>query len=851
MIANNNTTLPNLSAVCQGPLSWRVQSATRVINECSAKEVSGVFRTLVQSVFGAAGPSDPGMLGWGLQLFTKGQHPTEYQQLYNFLCSQGPLVTIALRHAQDPYMHFEFPISFLPASAQAGIAEGSAGPLYTGKVHNPGPGKLPHTILLNSLEYYLFHFCYYLLHVGQSEGCEGLAWTCVGDAIYPSLLEDYLTTFLPCDGSAPPAPQHICPDNTPLPNRLAASGLQQLTNLMSPISTPQRGGSPQLSAPYTSSPLVRGGGQQPLPPRHATWTSQTVAQILVEMWINVCQPGTSGRHPSTPHSPPSSPLAPRYASSPQQQMQMGWCQQDAAPPEYRPHWFLQPVPLGIAPSIMSEHIRAVRMIIKHFHYFSNSTKPAQPSPLDPLRRTLWTMCRKSFYGLFVQLLARWPLDSSFRLLLEAWLSYIQPWRYTDINRPPDTSESSLPVDWSWQRFVADNLLLYSGILAAVLPRLLRLDLSAPKNAHMLYRITKVLSLPNLSSLLQATEDALLCSSHSLLPHSPPSDPSPQGGRLTPHAAMMVARSHLLEMEGSHYVYTPIFGQHTLDLIREVMCSVRSAEAAVEAELDAIAPPKQSGSSGGGAVSTLVSWLQAAAGGAVTADNTTEELQRSLLHLQAAADHLHSLFGVSGGSTLHLTSDSSPSKSRAVVPDQVLTDHGFVLTDEGRRQLVSGLRRKDLKFEGDPDLRPIGFGEFALLVRWLYSLATFLNTKYASRLLTGYHSTGVIGVLWRCVLQPPLIVYEYHKPGGVSHSECGAAYPTRVARHLPPRLCFRAAASRQAVVSVVAASLLLQVLCGLSLPSQLLYVLLPALLLYFLVQLLLSATGRAAVATPRS
>lgn len=47
------------------------------------------------------------------------------------------------------------------------------------------------------------------------------------------------------------------------------------------------------------------------------------------------------------------------------------------------------------------------------------------------------------------------------------------------------------------------------------------------------------------------------------------------------------------------------------------------------------------------MSTLVSWLQAAAGGAVTADNTTEELQRSLLHLHAAADHLHSLFGVMG------------------------------------------------------------------------------------------------------------------------------------------------------------------------------------------------------------
>lgn len=41
---------------------------------------------------------------------------------------------------------------------------------------------------------------------------------------------------------------------------------------------------------------------------------QTVAQILVEMWINVCQPGVSGCHPAAPHSPPSSPLAPRYTA---------------------------------------------------------------------------------------------------------------------------------------------------------------------------------------------------------------------------------------------------------------------------------------------------------------------------------------------------------------------------------------------------------------------------------------------------------------------------------------------------------------------------------------------------------
>lgn len=76
------------SQVCQGPISWRVQSAGRVLAETSPKDVTTVLRTLVQSVFGAAGPAEPGVLGWGLQLFTKSQHPTEYQQLMAFLSSQ-------------------------------------------------------------------------------------------------------------------------------------------------------------------------------------------------------------------------------------------------------------------------------------------------------------------------------------------------------------------------------------------------------------------------------------------------------------------------------------------------------------------------------------------------------------------------------------------------------------------------------------------------------------------------------------------------------------------------------------------------------------------------------------------
>lgn len=54
----------------------------------------------------------------------------------------------------------------------------------------------------DSFEFYLYHFSHYLLHVGSTGNT--LAWTSTEDAVYPTLLEDYLGTFLPCDGTVPP-----------------------------------------------------------------------------------------------------------------------------------------------------------------------------------------------------------------------------------------------------------------------------------------------------------------------------------------------------------------------------------------------------------------------------------------------------------------------------------------------------------------------------------------------------------------------------------------------------------------------------------------------------------------------
>lgn len=58
----------------------------------------------------------------------------------------------------------------------------------------------------------------------------------------------------------------------------------------------------------------------------------------------------------------------------------------------------------------------------------------------------------------------------------------------------DTSledQRSAEIDSSFIPFISENLLAYTEIFQLVVPRFLRLNLTVPKNATMLFRLTKV------------------------------------------------------------------------------------------------------------------------------------------------------------------------------------------------------------------------------------------------------------------------------------------------------------------------------------------------------------------------
>ena len=72
----------------------------------------------------------------------------------------------------------------------------------------------------------------------------------------------------------------------------------------------------------------------------------------------------------------------------------------------------------------------------------------------------------------------------------------------------EDASTVIDVDGKWQQFVADNILFYTHTLRLLLPRFFRMDLTASKNALMLFRIAKIFSQNGLRQLIRNAESGL-------------------------------------------------------------------------------------------------------------------------------------------------------------------------------------------------------------------------------------------------------------------------------------------------------------------------------------------------------
>lgn len=151
----------------------------------------------------------------------------------------------------------------------------------------------------------------------------------------------------------------------------------------------------------------------------------------------------------------------------------------------------------------SEFIRVVRVLVKTLHAFANSTD-IDVSPMAALRSLAQPMMNAQMNVFLCSIIQRWPLDSSFSVVLELWLCYIQPWRYT-LNKQQGLDDNQLagPIPIKYERFILENSATYTQIFIQLLPRFERLDFGSLKNVSMLYRLTKVFGQSNLGELLRS------------------------------------------------------------------------------------------------------------------------------------------------------------------------------------------------------------------------------------------------------------------------------------------------------------------------------------------------------------
>ncbi|XP_043281782.1 sphingomyelin phosphodiesterase 4 isoform X2 [Venturia canescens] len=711
------------------PLVQRCRELAILIDESSTTELQHVFPILIDSLFGVTN-----RVGWGLHTISMKRNPAEFEALYYFLGPQGPIFSLCYKLLPDCYLKYNFPVSYLPAKIRSMLEEGLIPPFYSDKIKDDQSSRIPSALSMNPFEYYVFHFAYHLtnpwLQMQQTENV-WMNW----ETVYVQLAHSYLYHFLPKDNSpvlpvigpyvkkTPPRKLMQSPES----KRLQTPRLLR-TSILSPTTT-----SPQ-SIPQ----------QQCLP---QVWRSETVVQVFLDFWLEYTEDDQMSLH-----------LTPSVSGSlPRRSIHTG------------------------------EHIRLVRAFIKTLHGFANSAR-GDKSAMDELKRVILPSVQGKIYTFLRKAIHHWPLDSSFRLILEAWLSFIQPWRYvpeltyTKEGKPEDEDRGKINDPSRWITFVANNLLAYTAIFQQLLPRFMRTDLVAPKNALMLFRVTKVFSQPYLTQMLSEAESCM-------------DDTNIGCGKMSSNQWSAIVRQQILELEGPTYQYVPMFSTATLSQIVWFLSTIKQAHLTAVSIVEALEKRRTERR-------FLLSLWEFLNG----EDNLSDEIglpERSRVpeYLANAQQQLIDIF--------RIRLEDIPQV--AIAPDQEYHDsilstsfchqsHMDSSSDSSRPGVF--VPKQDerqncryIEYMGDPELQPVKTNEFAFLVRKFYKLSEYVNEKYKSEIATAYHRRDFLGRIARRILTPPTVVVNLPKRTSNGFSDLER-------REIPPRLSLRPLASHNFIAEML-------------------------------------------------
>uniref|UniRef100_A0A7N6BM80 Sphingomyelin phosphodiesterase 4 n=1 Tax=Anabas testudineus TaxID=64144 RepID=A0A7N6BM80_ANATE len=545
------------------------------------------------------------------------------------------------------------------------------------------------------------------------------------DSAYFVLVDTYLKYFLPSEGSVPPSPFSDSRGSVTAASPRSSSVSFAGYGVHSPS---------LLKHHIFHQPSVNAD-----PSAQEIWRSETLLQMFVEIWLH--------HYSLEMYQKLQSPQVKLALLQYRLSMSSMPCQPHAPPGSGTLHTYQEP----FTPT--EEHVLVVRLLVKHLHAFSNSLKPEQlssspsahshthTSPLEEFKRVVVQRFVQQKLYLFLQhCFGHWPLDASFRAVLETWLSYIQPWRYTGEKSNPQPDQNRAVPD-KWESFVQENLLIYTKLFQVFLNRAVRTDLVNVKNALMVFRVAKVFAQPNLAEMIQKGEQLFLEPEHVLHHRQPRGYLTPgQGGSYLSSRQRVVTdmvfrvKSHVYALEGQDCQYKQMFGTELRGAVMKLMQIIAQARQTAKRISDH--------SNEVAANNSFLSWFGLGSSdlnntfSGAEPEESGECLKKTHEFLDRALENLCQIFKLNQGQLTQLLSNLCSSEDDGnckQLPDCIQGENGLILTDLGRRQIINGLRRFDIEYRGDPELQPIRSYENALLVRLFYRISSLVNERVSGHM----------------------------------------------------------------------------------------------------------------------
>ncbi|CAH8519948.1 unnamed protein product [Schistosoma guineensis] len=459
------------------PLIDRVKELTNIFARGNLQELHNSVVLVVDNIFGYS----CGTEGWALHAVNEADEPHLFGSIREFLSPNGRFLEVLSSRLtiEFPSIYHDFPLWLLSTDSQNSVWSGGC--------------KQPRTHLsLNAFTYYMFAF---MCYASYPKWKQELALYDFENSLYRTLFDDYLGFYLYTD----PTTVNVMASKF----HILRAGLQ----------TPgyQKNFSNEFVGEY-----MNGSTDTCFPDFRLFWQTEAVLQAVCEFLLSWRATdyfnGISDLPKNTSVIPSPPPLNHAEFSTKPTVCQL-----------FLVRCFLKYFYFALFNNTNSNCFQILQQQIiwnKFLNYrkylYNNQGVIVSPESSIPHHNIM-----NRFSRFIVYCFQHWPFDLSFEVVLETWLSSIQPWRYSGFPQlHTGTRFSSIPWDAplnlkidnenysDWLTFVARHYSLYVGLLLLFMERVTKIDLRVSRNAHMVYRVTKVFSQDGFKMLLLNTEKIL-------------------------------------------------------------------------------------------------------------------------------------------------------------------------------------------------------------------------------------------------------------------------------------------------------------------------------------------------------